>query len=80
MNISNNTFTNLRTKYTPPVTDEGKQGEEANGVKEENPPPELAMDASFKKLPGGLMVYVEKLARGRKSKRAVSSAFIMKAG
>ena len=53
MNISNNTFTNLRTKYTPPVTDEGKQGEEANGAKEENPPPELAMDASFKKLPGG---------------------------
>ena len=35
MNISNNAFTNLRTKYTPPVTDEGKQGEEANGAKEE---------------------------------------------
>ena len=66
MNISNNTFTNLRTKYTPPVTDEGKQGEKANGVKEENPPPELAMDASFKKLPGGLMVYVEKLGKGEK--------------
>ena len=66
MNISNNTFTNLRTKYTPPLTDEGKQGEEASSAKEENLPPELAMDASFKKLPGGLMVYVEELGKGEK--------------
>ena len=78
MNISNNTFTNLRTKYTS-VTDEGKQGEEASGVKEENPPLNWRW-MLLSRIAGGLMVYVEKLGKGEKLKRAVSSAFIMKAG
>lgn len=61
MKISNNAFTNLRTKYTPPP-EEVEPGEKKDNA--EKPAPELALDAAFKKLPGGLKLYVESLGKG----------------
>jgi FKBP-type peptidyl-prolyl cis-trans isomerase len=63
MKISNNAFVNIANKYTPP---EEPPEEGQDGKKAENEKPELAMDAAFKKLRGGLLIYTEQAGKGDK--------------